>query len=302
MNVKEVIDQIGSDVLTEETKKLLTEAFNEAVEKRAKEVTELESKNVLQQLDEDHAKQLETLLEAIDKDHTDKLTAVLSKIDEDHTEKLQYLVKKNNKLLAEDAAAFKAQLVKQLSNYIDLYLEDAIPKDELIEAVSNKQAQKTLNEIKQLVAIDEEYIHETIREAVADGKSQIDNLKKELNEAIKQNIRINEDFKSTKSDLLIEKFTQGFSKDKKDYCMRVLKDKDPDYLVENFKYVVKMFEKEENNNQEVLAESAKLKSRVISQKVDTPKASKEGIITESTEVDNTPVNEYLGALQHQDGK
>ena len=172
MNITDVLDQIGSDVLTADTKKALAEAFTEAVEKRIAEQSELTATDALQRLDEEHAKQLEQLLETIDKDHTEKLHSVIAKIDEDHTEKLSFLVKKYEKILKEDASSFKSQLVKQMSNYLDLYLEDAIPKKEITEAVSNKQAQKTVNAIKELIALDDEFINDTIREAVADGKKQ----------------------------------------------------------------------------------------------------------------------------------
>lgn len=300
MNITEVLDQIGSDVLSTEAKKLLADAFTEAVEKTVKERVVLESQNALQTLDEAHATQLEQLLEAIDKDHTSKLTAVMAKIDEDHSEKLNYLVNKYEKTIKEDATEFKAQLVKQLSNYLDLYLEDAIPKQEIMEAVSNKQAQKTLREIKQLIAIDEDFISDTIREAVADGKQQIETLKSELNEAVKQNIRVNQEAKAIKSEFLIEQTTQGFSKAKKAFCVKMLKGKDPDYIKENVNFVVEMFDKEESNDTELLAEEATKKSKTVTNKVDTPKVvQSEEVVTEG--VTPNKALDYLGALKKQDG-
>ena len=101
MKINEVLDQIGSDVLSEETKKLLSAAFDEGVTTQVNEKIELEVKNAIQRLDEEHATQLEILLETIDKDHTSKLQAVLQKIDEDHTQKLKYYItsNKNNKTI-----------------------------------------------------------------------------------------------------------------------------------------------------------------------------------------------------------
>jgi hypothetical protein len=304
MNINEVLDQIGSDVLTTEAKQLLADAFTDAVEKTVKERSELNAQSALQSLDESHALQLEQLLSAIDQDHTSKLTAVLSKIDEDHSEKLNYLVKKYERIVKEDATEFKAQLVKQLSNYLDLYLENAVPKQEIMEAVSNKQAQKTLNEIKQLIAIDEDFISDTIREAVTDGKQQIETLKTELNEAVKQNIRIIQEAKIVKSDLLIEQSVNGFSKAKKAHCVKMLKGKDPDYIVENFTFVADMFDKAESSETEVLAESGKKSARTIVEKVDTPKADKTdaSLLNEQAPAVAGSTFDYLGALQKQDGK
>jgi len=299
MKITDVLDQIGTDVLSEDTKTLLIDAFNEAVEQSATDRLEIEVKSALEMLDEEHTTQLSQLLEAIDRDHTHKLTEVLQKLDEDHTEKLQYLIKKNQNLIKEDAGSFKKQLVKQLSNYLDLYLEDAIPKREIAEAVSNRQAQRTLDEIKSLVAIDEEYVNDTIREAVADGKKTIDALKTELNEAVKQNIKLNQEVKTTKSSLILEGVTKNFEKTKKNYVMRVLSGKDPDYITENFDYVVKMFEKDENENQHILAEDAKKKTKVMTNKVDMPKKDVE-LIQESADQNEGAVSEYLQSLKQQD--
>lgn len=307
MKINDVLDQIGSDVLTEEAKTILVEAFADSVEKQVNERLEIEVQAALQQLDEQHAGQLEGLLGTIDKDHTAKLQAVLEKIDVEHTEKLKYLIKQQTTTLNEDAKQFKSALVKQLSNYLDLYLEDAIPKGEIAEAVSNKQAQRTLREIKELVAVDEEFINDTIREAVSDGKKQIDQLKVELNEAVKQNISLNQNMKSTNSSLLLEKSTNGFSKEKKDYVVRVLKNKAPDYITENFEYVVKMFDKDSADSRDQLLEEETKNSKTVSAGVDIPKSKirqDTEILSESTEHDTgmetQAVGEYLNNLQRQD--
>ena len=71
-------------MVTEDSKKMLIEAFDDAVNVRASERVEIEVQSALQKLDEDHSGKLEQLLEAIDTDHTQKLVAVLEKIDEDH--------------------------------------------------------------------------------------------------------------------------------------------------------------------------------------------------------------------------
>ena len=105
--IEDVLSQISGDILTEDSKKMLAEAFEDAVKAATTERLDLEVGNALQKLDDDHSVKLEQLLEAIDADHTQKLVAVLDKVDEDHTEKLQFLVKRNNKILREDAVAFK---------------------------------------------------------------------------------------------------------------------------------------------------------------------------------------------------
>jgi inorganic pyrophosphatase len=297
--IEDVLNQISEDVLTEDSKKMLSEAFAEAVEATVTERLDLEVSNALQQLDEEHSAKLEQLLEAIDTDHSQKLVAVLEKIDKDHTEKLEFLIKKHQKALNEDAKEFKENLLSQLSNYMELYLDKAIPKEELQEAVSNKRAQKILEQMKQMIALDDSFINETIKEAVQDGRKTIDSLKSELNEAIKQNIQVTQALKAKAAELILEKNTAGLPKEKKQYVMRMLKDKDPEYITENFNYVVKMFDKEEEDHKVLVTEQATKSSKIVTEKVDTPRNNKE---TEKASFapEGDGVSEYLSAMKQQD--
>ena len=296
--IEDVLSQISEDVLTEDSKKMLVEAFDDAVTTAVTERLDLEVKDALQKLDEEHSVKLEQLLEAIDEDHTQKLVAVLEKIDVDHTEKLEFLVKKHEKVLKEDAAEFKENLIEQLSNYIELYVEKAIPIDELKEAVANKRAQKILEQMKQMMALDDSFINETIKEAVADGRKTIDSLKQELNEAVKQNIQITQTLKSKAAELVLEKNTSGLAKEKKQYVMRMLKDKDPEYITENFEYVVKMFDKEYEEQKELVTEQATKSTKTIKEKVDTP--SKKPVEESASTPEVEGVVGYLSAMQRQD--
>jgi len=297
--IEDVIDQISEDVLTEDTKKMLSEAFAEAVETTISDRLELEVSNALQQLDEEHSTKLEQLLEAIDTDHSNKLIAVMEKIDKDHTEKLGYLIKTHQVALNEDATEFKQNLLTQLSKYMEVYIEKAIPAEELQEAVDNKKAYKIVQSIKQMVSLDDEFINDTIKEAVEDGRKTIDSLKTDLNEAIKQNIQITQGLKAKNAELVLEKNIADLDKNKKDYVLRMLKGKDPDYITENFDYVVNMFDKEEDESSQLISEEAKQTSKVVSANIDTPRKEEDSLISESTEKDSAVVD-YMSAMERQD--
>lgn len=298
MKIEDILGQAGEGVLTEETKTLLADAFNEAVTVAAKEKAELETVNALQQLDEEHSKKLENLLEAIDIDHSNKLTAVLQKIDDDQTAKLKQVIAHYENLIQEDAKAFKAEFTDMVSNYLDVYLDKTVPKEELTEAVSNKRAQKLLSQIKQIVTIDEQFVNDTIREAVEDGKQTIDTLRKELNEAVKSNIQLNQSLKGIKAELVLEKNTANFSKEKRDYTMRALAGKDPEFITENFDYVANMFDREEEVVREELKGTATSKAKTIT--VNTPKVDESTVLNESVDASDDGVASYLDALQKQE--
>jgi hypothetical protein len=79
----------------------------------------------------------------------------------------------------------------------------------------------------------------------------------------------------------------------------MLRGKDPEYITENFDYVVKMFERDDEEHKELVVEQATKSSKIITEKVDTPVNSK---IDESVSSDSTDgaVSEYLGAMKRQD--
>ena len=299
---EDILSTIDNEVLNEGSKKAIAEAFEHAVTERVDTRVKLEVEEAAQQLDESHADKLQTLLEAIDEDHTNKLKKVLGKVDADYAEKLEQVIEKYESMVKEEAIGFRDQLTTEMSNYMDMYLGTMLPEEQIQEAVKNTQAKKIVDAVKELVSIDEDYISDTIRGALEDGKSRIDSLSEELTEAVRTNIQINQDLKKARTSLVLEQKTAEFDQNKKRYVMRVLNEKSPDEVEENFDYVVEMFERDESEETKVLTESA---AKVVRSKVvDTPEAEKEETpITESAHapLEEVAVTGYLNMLKEQDG-
>lgn len=295
--IQELLEQVGKDVLTSESKKAIAEAFDSAVAEVAAERAKLEVQNAITQIDEEHTAKLEKLLEAVDADHTKKLKMVVEKIDLDHTEKLKTIVKRYEKMLNEEAKKFRNDLVEKISTYMDLTIDRTIPEKSIAEAVENTSARKMIDEIKKIVTVDEDYITENIREALVDGKKQIDGLRNEVNEVLKENIKLNNQIKQANAALLIEKKTAHMPKEKREFVQKTFAGRSPEYITENFDYVVGMFNREQKEAKELIVESAK--QSAVARDVDTPKAS-ETLIHEDLE--NTPVNGYLNELETQDNR
>jgi len=159
-------------------------AFNEAVDQRAG----LQVEAALVQQDEDHAGKVQQLLEAVDNDHTKKLQRIVQAVTENHTHKLKRVVEKFGGEINEGAGQFKTNLVENVSNYLDLYLEKTFPAATLNEAVNNKRADNVLKELQKLLAVDMALAKDSIKEAVKDGKVQIDEAHKELETVVSENV------------------------------------------------------------------------------------------------------------------
>ena len=102
-----------------------------------------------------------------------------------------------------------------------------------------------------------EFVSEEIKEALVDGKSTIDSLRAELNETLKDNTELNHKLKKAQSSILLEQKTTDMTASKKNFVNRLLKNKTTEYIEENFDYVVDMFDKQAQDEVELVQESMK---------------------------------------------
>jgi uncharacterized membrane protein YheB (UPF0754 family) len=293
MDLSSILKNIDSNILNEETATAIAEAFKSAVEEKVSSRVTLELESALSKQDEDHALKLENLLEAIDTDHSAKLETVVKAINESHTGKLAKLVEYYRGALNEKAESFSNKVVEELSNFIDLYIEKAIPQTQLEEAVSNTTAKQQLEQIKQILSFDPSSLNEDVKSLISQGKSKIDELQTQLSESYKENLTLSEQLTHAKSSLLIEEKTKGMRSAKKNFITKILSDKNPEYISENFNYVVEMFEREDKETAASLVEEAKESS--ISKGAKVPVAT---VVSESAKTEvNSPVSGYLTALK-----
>jgi hypothetical protein len=294
MNIQELLKTIDPTALSNESATAIAEAFKSAVEERVKIETGIQVEAALKSQDEDHATKLAKLLETIDEDHTKKLQKVVESINQNHTAKLNNIQKLHQKSLNEKASKFSDRIVEEISNYLDLYLEKALPQEQLEKAVNNTQAQLQLEAIKKVISFDPSSVNSEIKNVIKEGNSKINELKNRLNDSLKENINLNEQIKQMKAAILLEGKTKGLSASKKEFVNKILCDKTVDYINENFDYVVNVFEKQEASVSEKLVQEALNESTTRNVKVPKP----EQVISESvdTSVAGT-MSGYLEALK-----
>jgi hypothetical protein len=314
MDFKQILKDQFQDLITEDTLTAVQEAFEAAVEEKANKRAELQVEAAVLKLDEDHTAKLQQLIESIDEDHTaklrklaetidfdhaNKLKKVVSRIDEKHTGMLKSIVEKYETKLNEEAETFRTRVVDEISNYLDLYLDKVIPKDQVNEAVENIRARKVLNQVRQLVGINEEFVNDEIKDALIDGKKTIDSLKKELNEALESNTKINHELLKVEAAFLLEQKTKELPDSAKAYVSKLLKGKSPEYIQENFQYVVEMFERETVEREEKAQDS--IEQRIV-ESVDRPEAaSQQDEVSSVQGTNDTPVGGYLSEMKRLDG-
>jgi len=281
--IEDILKSISNDILTEDVKSSIAKMFTEAVEEKVQAQSKLIVENELSKMDTEHTTKLEKLVEAIDTDHTSKFKAVIQQIDEAHTAKLKKVIAKHETDLKEGAEKLRGELIAKVSNYLDLYLAESIPADQLKEAVENIRARKMLNEIKKIVAVDPEFISENFKEALKDGHTTIEKLRGELNDRIKESVGINQKLMETQAALIMEQKTRGLPENKKQFVTRLLEGKKPEEIEANFKFVLEMFDRDETDKIETAKVTATSKAKVVTQKVDVPKQVIQESVSDSSE-------------------
>jgi len=289
-NISQVLKEATKDILTEDVLQEIEAAFNSAVEQK----TLIHVEKALNEQDEDYAKKLETLIEAIDSDHTNKLKAVVEALDADRAAKLQAVIEKYESALVSEANDFKGTLVDQISNYLDLYLEEKLPFAEVQEAVNNKRANAVLNEIRNMLSVDMALAKDSIKDAIVDGKSRLDEAATQLEAATKQINELKSRVTRAESELILEKKLSSLETEEKAYMRKMLNGKSAKFVVENFDYTLGLFNKSEEERLNNLKTEAI--TEAVASKVDRP------VIEESVEEEvagdsNPSFNLYLSELK-----
>ena len=292
MDINELLNKIDNDVLSEESKTQILDVFKQIVESKVEEAVDEKVLSALKEQDESHAKQLTQILEAIDKDHSEKMKKIISKIDEEHTEMLKSIVEKYEGMLTEEAKSVFKTLSKNVNDFLEISLDDVLPQDLLSESVKNTVALSKLEKVKEIVGIDETFINSHVKDALIDGKAKIEELQEQLNKVLKQNIKVSKEKAKFEKELIIEQKTKGLSSEKREFIIENFKGKDAKAVKENFDYVLKLYEKKEEQLANTLKEAALKESESL--KVDTPE---EKILEENNASEkHSYVESYVSAL------
>ena len=271
-NITDILKEAAKDVLTEETLQAIEGTFNEQLDSKAEERSKIAVEAALNEQDEKYAAKLETLLEAIDKDHCRKLERVVESLDKDRTNKLKQVIKKYQTELNTEATTLRDNVVESVSDYLDSYIDEAIPTASIQEAVKNKKALGILESFRKTLGVDLALANETIRDGVVDGKNRLDESAKRVNELTNQRNLLAEELVELKKTNFLNEKTKSFDEKKTNFLTKTFRGKDLEFIKENFDYAVKMFEKKHTEALEVLKEDAIQKSELkndINQKLTT---------------------------------
>ena len=254
-------------LLPESVKEVLTEESVQTIEEAIKDKVTLAVEAALTSQDELYSEKLQELVQAIDKDHSSKLKRIVEAVDKNNADKLVKVINKYESELSGGAKEFKDTIVESISDYLEEYVDEAVPAAAILEATQNRTAMEVLTNLRKVLAVDSSLMSESVKEAVMDGKTQIDELASKLEKVERENALIKEAYNKTKADLLLESRTAKLPAKKAEYMRKVLGDKTPKFIEENFEYTARLFDKKESERLEVIKEEAFTNRKV---KADAP--------------------------------
>lgn len=288
--LKTIFEKADSEILNEETLKALSTLVEQTVDKKVQDRLVLETEAKLQAMDEDHALRLKKFYEDIDNDHTSKVKLAVEAINKDHIKKLNIIKEKYEEQLKTVANKHRETLVESINKFFNYYIDKNLPKEQILEAAKNKHLEKVIKEAKELLGVDPAFVKENIKSAIKEGKQQIDKLALE-NEQLKKAQLISESRR-----LVLEK-TANLPADLAKFVRARLSNRSPEFIKENFKYVVDMYERNEKSEKRSAINEGKNynvdRARVADEII---KESSETVKTGASKSENPQMDMYLEGM------
>jgi len=173
--------------------------------------------NLMEAIDTDHAEKLQNLVEAIDDDHTDKLQAMLEAIDADHVAKLKAVIKKYE-------TETEDRIVEGVSDYLDTYIEESMPSNELADLAKLQRLEEAYTQIRKIVAVNDDFIQEEVKEAMIDAKIQLDEKQSKIDSLLAEKVQMRKEFRQFEAQQVLEEKTKDMPAKKRAYVRSFLKE------------------------------------------------------------------------------
>lgn len=300
--ISQVLFDATKNILTEDTQKEIESLFESKVKETVNERIELATKASLLEMDQRYKEELEKLVESIDSTHANsienlskKFEKKFSAMDREYAKKLIQVKEHYETILEKDSKEFKKSVMDAVEDYINDHVDTLIPQTQIQEAVANKQSKMIVDEIRKLVSVNSEYVHEDVKNAMKDAKRQIEESSKENVKLKKQMCMLQESLEKTNTEVLLESKCSKFSREKAKGIKTLLEGKSAEYIQKNFDYVVGLYEKKEQKEILTIRESVKGKGGDIDTEV--LKESTRRVISEkSTSQSIDPMDEYESML------
>lgn len=273
--LKTIFENVDKEILSEDTLTAISSLIEEKVSQKVQERLDLEVESAIKTQFDKFKTISEKAVNAIDADHTAKIKMVVEAITEDNNKKLLKVSEGYKKIISETAIQHRDSLVESIDQFLDLYIEKHLPRQQIEEAAKNQYALKAVEEARKILGVDDKFIKSNIKEALVDGKQQMDKLVKE-NAELKKRTAIIESKK-----VLAEK-TANLPVEIKRFVTSRLQGKSASFISENIDYVIDMFDRQEkkekrsallNENKNFIVDRNRVADEILKENVNKPQTN-----------------------------
>lgn len=277
----------------EDIQNSLSEESVNAIQQAIDDKIQLNVEAALHKQDDIYSDKLKTLIKTIDQDRTKKLKRVVESVDRANAAKLLKVVKKYEREQLEEAKKFKKQLVSTVNAFLDEeVLTSLVSEQDFSQAVKNTSAFNILKNLQKVLSVDSVMMKESVKDAFVDGKKQLDEKDKQNKVLEEQNKKLRKELEDTKKYVFLSEKFNGLSDSKIKFIKNTFSDKSLQFVEENYDYVAKLYDRNEQKQKKVIKEEA-VKNRKT--KVDVVPNQK--IVEEKVNNNTSEVDPYLTELQ-----
>jgi hypothetical protein len=241
--LKSIFESVDKEILSEDTLKAISSLVEETVNTKVQERVDLEVESAVKTQYDKFKVVSEKAIASIDADHTNKIKMVVNAIMEDYDHKLLTVHEGYKNLITNTAIKHRDSVVESVDEFLDLYIDKNIPKEQIREAAKNQYALKAIEEARKVLGVDDKYISGNIKEALVDGKQQMDRLLKE-NETLKKAKLVSE------SKRVLSEKTANLPVEVARFVRSRLEGKSASFIKENFQYVIDMCNRQEKKTKQ----------------------------------------------------
>lgn len=247
------IPQSLKKVLNEEDIKKIKDEFD----KQVKIAVEAE----MVQYDEKAVKATEKLIDTINESHKQDLVKLINKLKNKFTTIKESYEKKYNKIIQEDAEAFKINLARNIEKLIDKKVNNIVNYKTIQEAAKNNTANIVLSGLRHQLAVDSALMQESISKPMKDVKAKMSKASSYIKKLQNENAKLTAEATEAKSKLLIESKISNLPDDTANYMRRMLEGQDAKFINEQFDYILGLYKDSKDTKRSLLKEEALKKSR-----------------------------------------
>lgn len=255
-NIKDLLPPVLAEALGEDKLTKLQDEFTRLVESKVQERIELAKECERTAFNENANQQLAELVVQMNKSYCKTFMEAYNAICDDAEKTISSVKRYYNQEIKRESNKFKKQLVESISNHITEQVDSILPTKFIRKAMKNVAAQKILESMKQILAIDEAAAMDSIRQPVIESTNFIAKQGKTIKRLNEENRLLQEQLDESEKAAFYNEKKQALhlTEDAMNFVRKTIGSGDISYIRENFDYALNHYKNSQAKEKAALAQ------------------------------------------------